>query len=165
MAASDPVAIIKVNPKLGTTSTRFTIDAGSSYSVISKIKSYTRELYDQQGQKIDTLADKSFNRQFSIPGLYTVKLVITDMNNKTTQEQIQIPVDSTAPIAQFTIEPSTSLIKPSEFLLDASHSSDIDISTNDKLTYIWTLLNNPDDGKIVTDLQDPEQAIVTFEKK
>jgi PKD repeat protein len=166
LVASDPVAIIKSSPKNGNTSSRFTFDAGASYSVISKIQSYTWEIYDQQGQKIDTFTDKSFNKQFLVPGLYTIKLVVSDMNGKNTQEQIQVPVDSTPPIAQYTIDPSTSLDKPSEFVLDGSNSSDVDIAhNNDNLTYTRIVLNNAENSKIVPSTEDPEQAIVTFEKK
>ncbi|MBO4517112.1 hypothetical protein J5751_06920 [bacterium] len=43
---TDPVAIIKANPETGTTSAKYTFDASSSYSVMSSIKLYTREIFD-----------------------------------------------------------------------------------------------------------------------
>jgi PKD repeat protein len=166
LVVSDPVAIIKTNPKSWNTSNRFTFDAGASYSVTSRIKSYTREIYNQDGEKIDTLTEKTFNKQFLIPGIYTVKLIVTDMDDKITQEQSQVQVDSTPPNAQYTITASTSLQKPSQFLLDASNSSDVDlISNHDKLSYSWILLSESENGSIVTDKQDIEKAIITFEKK
>jgi hypothetical protein len=43
-------------------------------------------------------------------------------------ETRQILVESTPPTAQYTITPTADILHPSEFILDASVSSDIDVT-------------------------------------
>ncbi|MEI6672830.1 MAG: hypothetical protein WCL02_05925 [bacterium] len=51
---SDPVAIIKQMPEKGDSSIIFSFDSTPSYSIVSSLKLYTREIFDQNGNKIDT---------------------------------------------------------------------------------------------------------------
>ncbi|MEI6118975.1 MAG: hypothetical protein WCP92_07335 [bacterium] len=51
---SDPVAIIKQMPELGNTSITFAFDSTPSYSIVSSLKLFTREIFDQDGNKVDT---------------------------------------------------------------------------------------------------------------
>jgi hypothetical protein len=55
LVVADPVALIKVSPEEGTTSTTFSFDASPSYAVVSRIRLYTWEVFDQEGNKIQTL--------------------------------------------------------------------------------------------------------------
>ncbi|HCB51210.1 TPA: hypothetical protein DEP21_01315 [Patescibacteria group bacterium] len=67
LIASDPVAIIKANPENGNTSNTFEFDGSPSYSVLSSIKLYTREIFDQNGVKLETLQSKTIKQQFKQP--------------------------------------------------------------------------------------------------
>jgi hypothetical protein len=64
---SDPVALIKQLPAEGNTSTLFSFDAGTSYSITSRIRLYTREIFDANGNKIETFQGKRIKRQFTKP--------------------------------------------------------------------------------------------------
>lgn len=48
LSISDPVAIIQQTPEKGNTSTTYSFNAGASYSLTSRIKLYTRELFDSE---------------------------------------------------------------------------------------------------------------------
>ena len=139
---ADPVAIIKSNPDVGTTSTRYTFDASSSYSVTSSIKLYTREIFDSNGNKKATYQWKVIWYQFVEPWNYTVKLNVTDNAGESNTDTKQVYVESTAPVAQFTYKADSSRAYPSKFVLDASSSSDIDVwNFVDKLTYSRSFSN------------------------
>ncbi|MEI6774241.1 MAG: hypothetical protein WCL18_05645 [bacterium] len=45
---SDPVAIIKQMPEKGNSSTVFSFDSTPSYSIVSSLKLFTREIFDQE---------------------------------------------------------------------------------------------------------------------
>lgn len=51
---SDPVAIVKQQPEQGNTSMTFSFDSSPSYSIVSSLKLFTREIFDQNGDKIET---------------------------------------------------------------------------------------------------------------
>ncbi|MEI7919228.1 MAG: hypothetical protein WCH65_03335 [bacterium] len=51
---SDPVAIIKQMPDVGNTSITYAFDASPSYSIVSSLKLFTRDVFDQNGIKTDT---------------------------------------------------------------------------------------------------------------
>lgn len=139
---ADPVAIIKRTPDEWTTSTSFTFDASSSYSVTSSIKLYTREIFDSNWNKKTTYQGKSIRYQFIEPGSYTVKLTVSDNNWEANTDTNIIYVESTTPIAQFTFAPDSTWTYPSKYILDASASSDIDMSNwVDDLYYSWTFSN------------------------
>lgn len=55
LTVSDPLAVIRQTPEVGSTSTIYTFDGSSSYSLISNIKIYTWEIFDEQNNKIDTI--------------------------------------------------------------------------------------------------------------
>jgi PKD repeat protein len=75
---SDPVAIIKQNPSEGNTSMTYLFDSTTSYSIVSSLKLFTREIFDDKGDKIQTYQGKSIEQHFLKPGVYTVKLTIED---------------------------------------------------------------------------------------
>lgn len=136
VVVSDPVAIINQTPETWNTSNTYTFDSNWSYSVTSAIKLYTREVFDDEWTKLNTTQNKRLQFQFKEPWNYTVKLSVEDELWKSNIETAKVFVESTAPIAQFSVEPSINLQYPSEFTLDASLSSDVDVDNElDSLTY------------------------------
>ncbi|MCX6823805.1 MAG: PKD domain-containing protein [candidate division SR1 bacterium] len=160
---SDPVAIIKQMPEVGNSSITFSFDSTPSYSIVSSLKLFTREIFDQDGNKVDTFQGKSIKQQFKKPGVYTVKLTVEDELAQTNTDSLSVYVESTDPIPQFTITPSNSRKNPSEFILDASVSSDVDkINGYDHLTYERSF-SNPTTSKIVNSENNNEKVVVQFD--
>lgn len=163
VVVSDPVAIIKQTPSVGNTSMKFTFDATPSYSIVSNLKLFTRENFDDNGDKIQTYQGKSIQQQFTKPGVYTVKLTVEDNLGQTNTDSLSVYVESTAPIPQFTIAPSNTRKYPSEFIFDASSSSDIDKSRGfDTLTYEWSF-SDPNNTRIVNTQQNNQMIKVQFD--
>lgn len=136
LIVADPVALIKVSPKEWNTTTLFSFDASTSYAVVSRIRLYTWEVFDQEWNKLFTLQGKNFKQDFKQPGMYTVKLTIEDEQGKTDVSTIHMSVESTDPMAQFSLDPVIASEFPSEFILNAWPSSDVDeINGYDKLSY------------------------------
>ena len=165
LAVSDPVAIAQQNPDKWNTSTTFTFSANASYSLTSRLKLYTREIFDSEWTKMDTLQWKQISRQFKKPGNYTVNLTVEDEMWLKNSDVINVYVDSTPPTPQFSITPTNKWKYPSEFILDASASSDID-SANwyDVLSYEWIFSNN--DAKEITETEeDNKKVTVLFNEK
>jgi len=159
---SDPVAIIKQMPEVWNSSIVFAFDSSPSYSIVSSLKLFTREIFDQEGNKIDTFQGKSIKQQFKKPGVYTVKLTVEDELAQTNTDSLSVYVESTDPIPQFTITPTNSRKNPSEFVLDASVSSDIDkINGYDTLVYERSF-SDPTTTKIVNTENNNEKIKVQF---
>jgi len=115
-------------PDAGNTSIVFSFDSSPSYSIVSSLKLFTREIFDQDGNKVETFQGKSIKQQFKKPGVYTVKLTVEDELGQTNIDTLSVYIESTDPIPQFTITPGNSRKNPSEFILDASVSTDLDKS-------------------------------------
>ncbi len=163
LIVSDPVAIIKQLPAKWTTSTTFSFDASASYSIVSSLRLYTRDLYDENGNKIETYQGQSIKQNFKRPWAYTVKLTVQDQLGQTNVDSLQIFVESSDPIPQFTIAPSNTRKEPSEFIFDASVSSDVDQTNGyDKLTYEW-LLWDSGKAKLVSTENNNEKVKVQFD--
>ncbi|HBB04070.1 TPA: hypothetical protein DCZ39_04205 [Patescibacteria group bacterium] len=65
-----------------------------------------------------------------------MKLTVEDELGQTNTDSISVYAESTDPIPQFTITPTNARKNPSEFILDASVSSDLDKTNGyDKLVY------------------------------
>ena len=92
ISVSDPVAIIRVKPDVGTTSTPFVFDASASYSVSSRLRKYQRQVFDPLGNQIQLLDAKEMKQQFIVPGTYTIKLVVTDIAGVTSTDTIEMQV-------------------------------------------------------------------------
>lgn len=160
---SDPVAIIKQSPEKGNTSMVYSFDSNPSYSIVSSLKLFTREIFDQEGNKMDTFQGKSIKEKFKKPGVYTVKLTVEDKLWQTNTDSLSVYVESTEPIPQFTITPSNSRKNPSEFILDASVSSDLDMSNAyDHLTYERSF-SNVAKTKVVNSANNNELIKVQFD--
>ena len=165
LAVSDPVAIVQQSPEKWNTSTTYSFNASASYSLTSRLKLYTWEIFDSEWTKLDTLQGKQITKQFKKPWNYTVNLTVEDEMWLKNSDVINVYVDSTPPSPQFTITPTNKWTYPSEFVLDASASTDIDVSNwYDKLTYEWTFSNN--DAKEITKREDDNKIItVLFNEK
>lgn len=159
---SDPVAIIKQLPEKWNSSIMFSFDSTPSYSIVSSLKLFTWEIFDQNGNKMDTFQGKSIKQQFKKPGVYTVKLTVEDELSQTNVDSLSVYIESTDPIPQFTITPTSSRKNPSEFILDASVSSDLD-KTNwyDNLAYEWSF-SDPVTTKIVNTENNNEKIKIQF---
>jgi PKD repeat protein len=160
---SDPVAIIKQSPEQWNTSNTFSFDSNASYSVISKLRLFTREIFNNNGDKIETIQGKSIKHQFKQPWSYTVKLTVEDELGQTNLDTTQVYVDSSEPISQFSIKASEVRQHPSKFVLDASLSSDPDVENwFDELNYSWSF-SNPNFSKIVNTEQNNKLVEVSFD--
>ena len=165
LAVSDPVAIVQQNPDKWNTSTTYSFSANASYSLTSRLKLYTWEIFDSEWTKMDTLQWKQINRQFKKPGNYTVNLTVEDEMWLKNSDVVNIYVDSTPPTPQFSITATNKWRYPSEFILDASASTDIDASNwYDVLSYEWIFSNS--DAKEITETEDDNKVItVIFNEK
>jgi len=163
LVVSDPVSIIKQSPEEWTTSTTFSFDATTSYSVVSRIRLYTWEIFAQNWDKIKTVQWKKIKQELKEPGSYTVKLTVEDAEWKTDISTTQVFVESTDPIAQFTTKPKTETKFPSEFVLDAWWTSDIDeINGFDKLTYDWKFSTDQINISPIDDTN--ESVLISFDE-
>ncbi len=163
LIVSDPVAIIKQVPSAWTTSTTFSFDATASYSIVSALKLYTWDIYDQDGNKMETYQGQSIKQNFKKPGAYTIKLTVQDQLGQTNVDSVQVFAESSDPIPQFTNVASNTWKDPSEFILDAWVSSDIDQTNGyDQLTYEWSF-NDPSTAKLVTTENNNQKIDVQFD--
>lgn len=163
LSVADPISIIKANPEdWWNTSTTFSFDWDASYSVVSNIRIYKREIFDQNWDKVDTYQWKSIKQIFKKPGSYIVKLTVEDELGQTNSDSVQMYIDSTPPIAQFTLSPTDNSKNPSKFLFDASVSSDIDVQNwSDLISYEW-IFPEASKAKIVDTQNNNQQVVVEF---
>ncbi|MEF2176130.1 MAG: PKD domain-containing protein [Candidatus Absconditabacteria bacterium] len=159
---SDPIATIKANPGRGTTSTTYTFDAGASYSTLGKIKSYKWTIYDPNANPIGDYSEtQSFMKKFTTPGQYTVKLNVNTDQGEEDSDVLKFDVESTSPVAQFTITPVKDRKYPSQFVLDATPSYDYDVLNKvDNLKYEWSVLNT--NSVDIKNVDDGAKAIFSF---
>ena len=158
---SDPVSVIRQAPAKWTTSTTYTFDGSASYSLSSRLTTYLWEIFNEEWNKTASEQWKSMTQKFKIPWNYLVRLIVTDLNGRTNEEIKDIYVESTPPTPQFTITPTSKRAKPSEFTLDASNSTDIDV-TNwvDKLEYEWSFSN--ENVNIISTEDNNRKIVVQF---
>lgn len=155
---SDPVAILRQSPEVGTTSTTFSFSSDASYSLTSRLRLITWEIFNAEGDKIDTFQTKSIQKKFTKPGNYVIKLTVEDEIGQHNSDSVMIMVESTPPVPQFSITPTNKWLYPSEFYLDASASFDVDVaSAGDEMTFNWSF-SNPNMVKI-TERDDHNQKI------
>ncbi len=160
---SDPVAIIKQTPDQWNTSNTFSFDSSPSYSVISSLRLYTREIFNNNWDKQETFQWKSIKQQFREPGAYTVKLTVEDELWQSNIDTSQVYVESSDPIAQFNETASANRKYPSKFIFDASLSSDIDVENGfDELDYNRTF-SNPNFTNIEIAQEENKQIEVSFD--
>ena len=161
---SDPVTVIKQSPAKWTTSSLYTFDGGASYSITNKLDTYVREIFNEEWNKIKTEQGKTMSHRFTIPWNYLIRLTVTDLLWQRNIDIKEILVESTTPTPQFTTTPTKRWTKPSEFTLDASNSSDVDIlNWADSLEYEWSFSTNK--YKIVSTENNNEKIVVQFDEK
>ena len=159
---SDPVAIIKINPKVWTTSTLFNIDGSVSYSLQGKITSYKWYIAKPDGKR-EVLEGKKFIKyKFPVPWMYSITLSIKDVLWNSNTDTYKLQVDSTSPTANFIFKPYDNWEKPSTFIFDASYSYDIDEAYWDYLTYKWSFWTNAIKTQYIN---NGEKVIAQFNKK
>jgi PKD repeat protein len=127
------------------------------------LKLYTWDIYDENGNKLETYQGQSIKQNFKKPGAYTIKLTVQDQLGQTNVDTVQVFVESSDPIPQFTMLPSNTWKDPSEFIFDASVSSDIDKTNGyDKLSYEW-FLGDSGKAKLVSSENNNEKVKVQFD--
>ncbi len=165
LIVSDPVAKIRSNPREWNTSTEFNFDASPSYSIQSRIVTYRWTIFDPDWNQIDTLESKSFNRNFTRPWNYNVRLTAIDQQWNQNEEVHKVHVASTEPVPQFNKIPVEKWDKPSKFILDASGTYDVDeISGYTDLEYEWNF-SNANNVEVIRSFQDWQKLLVSFEEK
>lgn len=170
---SDPVTIIKQTPEAWTTSTVFNFDGSASYSITNRLSSYVWEVFDnnwgsENGTKIGQMVQwKSMNLNWNKkikPGNYTVKLTVTDMKWNQNVETKSFYVESTKPTPQFKVVSTTKRQYPSEFILDASSTTDVDVSNwVDSLEYKRSF--STQNYKIISTENNNKKIVVQFNEK
>lgn len=163
LSVADPIAIIKESPEEWNTSTTFSFDANTSYSVVSNIRLYRREIFDQNWEKIDTYQWRTISQTFKKPGSYTIKLTVEDDLGQTNSDSVQIYVDSTTPIAQFIITPFDNSKNPSKYILDAAASSDLDVQNWADELFYERYFPEWSQAKIVDTQNNNQKITVTFD--
>ena len=172
---SDPVGIIRQSPQKWTTSTTFNFDWSASYSIISRLNTYYWEVFDARWEEDgetkhwDTIkwwSDKKFSINFAdlkkSPWNYLVRLTVTDILWNTNVEEKELFVESTPPTPQFTTVPTKIWTYPSEFTLDASSSTDIDVENKlDSLEYSRSF-SKPEDVSLISTENNNEKMVVRF---
>ncbi len=160
---SDPVAIIKQKPEQWNTNNIFSFDSSPSYSVISSLRLFTREIFDNKWDKQETFQWKSIKQQFREPWAYTVKLTVEDELWQSNIDTAQVYVESSDPIAQFSESASENRKYPSKFIFDASLSSDVDVENGfDKLDYS-RIFSNPNFTNIETTQEENKKVEISFD--
>lgn len=161
---SDPVSVIRQTPSEWTTSSTFTFDGSASYSLSSRLSTYLWEIFNEEWNKTRTDQWTKISEIFKKPWNYLVRLIVTDLNGRTNEEIKEVYIESSTPTPQFTMTPTSKREKPSEFTLDASNSSDIDVVYgSDNLEYEWFF--SSDDTNIVSTQNNNEKIVVQFNKK
>lgn len=123
---------------------------------------FTWEIFDSDGNKLDTLQGKEIKKQFKKPGNYTVKLTVEDEIGQKNIDTINVYVESTSPVPQFTITPTSTWLYPSEFSLNADATNDIDVTNGfDQLSYDWKF-SSQDTVQYVQSSADRKRVTVLF---
>ncbi|MBP6910714.1 hypothetical protein KBC03_03875 [Patescibacteria group bacterium] len=74
-------------------------------------------------------------------------------------------VDSTSPVPQFTMLATQQRKNPSEYIFDASPTSDFDATNgNDALTYEWSF-SNGENAHIENSYNDGKRVLVSFNER
>ena len=162
IAVSDPIAIIKQNPEKITTTTQVSFDAGASYSINSRIRRYNWEIYNEAGDREVISQQKIITQKFTKPGSYTVKLTVTDELNEVNTETKIIEVESTPPQAQFTISPRLDREFPSQFVLDATSSFDVDVAAKLDVLKYERSFSNPSLTKVEQTYDNGQSIVASF---
>ncbi len=160
---SDPVSVIRQTPSIWNTSTTMTFDGSASYSIKSRLSSYVREIFNEDWDRIQMDQGKKMSRIFVKPWNYLVRLIVTTSSDALQNEDIkEVFIDSTTPTPQFVVTPTSKWKYPSEFTLDASSSTDIDVlNWVDSLEYDRKF--STENYKIVSTEDNNRRIVVQFD--
>ena len=159
---TDPVTVIKQTPAIWTTSTTMTFDASASYSITSRLNTYVWEVFDEEWNRVAMEQWKKMSKIFTQPWNYIVRLTVTDIAGFQNVDTKNLYIESTTPTPQFTATPTMKWTYPSEFTLDASNSTDVDVLNGyDSLEYSWKF-SDTENTKIVSTENNNEKIVVQF---
>ena len=159
---SDPVSVIKQSPSEWNTSTTMTFDGSASYSIKSRLSTYVREIFNEDWEKVQMDQWKQISRIFTKPWNYLVRLIVTAADGLQNEDIKEVFIDSTTPTPQFIITPTSKWKYPSEFTLDASNSTDIDVLRwEDSLEYERKF--STDNYKIISTEDNNRRIVVQFD--
>ena len=160
---SDPVSVIRQTPTEWNTSSTITFDGSASYSIKSRLSSYVWEIFDENWDKIQMDQWKKLSRIFAKPWNYLVRLIVTASADSLQNEDIkEVFIDSTTPTPQFVVTPTSKWKYPSEFTLDASNSTDIDVlNWVDSLEYERKF--STENYKIISTEDNNRRIVVQFD--
>jgi hypothetical protein len=89
-------------------------------------------------------------------------LTVTDIAGFQNVDTKNLYIESTTPTPQFTATPTMKWTYPSEFTLDASNSTDVDVLNGyDSLEYSWKF-SDTENTKIVSTENNNEKIVVQF---
>ena len=159
---SDPVSVIRQTPSEWNTSTTMTFDGSASYSIKSRLSTYAWEIFNEDWEKVEMSQWKKINRIFTKPWNYLVRLIVTTSDALQNEDIKEIFIDSTTPTPQFVVTPTSKRKYPSEFTLDASNSTDIDVLRwEDSLEYSRKF--STENYKIISTEDDNRRIVVQFD--
>ena len=158
---SDPVTVIKQTPTNWTTSTVLNFDWSASYSITNRLNTYIWEIFDENGDKVAMEQGKKMSKIFTKPWNYLVRLTVTDMAGNQNVDIKEVYIESTTPTPQFTTTATSKWTYPSEFTLDASNSTDVDVlNWVDSLEYSWKF--STDNARIISTEDNNKKVVVQF---
>jgi parallel beta-helix repeat protein len=104
-----PVAEVTVTPLSGDITTTFSVDASLSHDLEDSIAALEVRWDWEDDGTWDTAwsTDKTVDRQYSYPGVYTVRAEVRDTGGLTNETTTQVVVENTPPVASFDVAPSS----------------------------------------------------------
>jgi WD40 repeat protein len=131
-----PTASFTVTPKIGPAPLTVTLDGSASIDTDGNITNYGWWIFNNQiASGVTSITTKTFQE----PGLYTIRLAVTDntggVSTNTAQHTVTVEKPAIPPKAAFTITPSQGQA-PLTVNLDANRSFDSDGSI---INYEWTI--------------------------
>lgn len=162
LIVEDPVSKANIEPQEWDSSTTFNFDASPSYSVRSTIENYSWTIFDPDGDEMEEIQQRSFDRIFEQPWTYSLRLSVSDALWNQNDKQININVESTSPVPQFTKEATQKREYPSEYIFDASASYDEDHANwYSDMEYDWSF-SNSNNVEIKEEIDGWEKIRVAF---
>jgi RHS repeat-associated protein len=136
------------------------LDGGASHDVDGDILSYRWSLAEKPVASSAVLIDDRLQQcriAIDKPGHYVAQLIVNDGELDSEPDLVAIDTQNTKPVANAGPDQTNKTVGvPVE--LDGSLSSDVD---GDALTYLWSLLHQPEGGNAVIQQTDPAKAIFT----
>ncbi len=136
------------------------LDGGASHDVDGNTLSYRWSLVEKPAASSAVLIDDRLQQcriAIDNPGHYVAQLIVNDGELDSEPNLVAIDTQNTKPVANAGPDQTNKIVGiPVE--LDGSLSSDVD---GDTLTYLWSLLHQPEGGNAVIQQTDPAKAVFT----